>query len=61
MLSPESLVNKLPRGFFMNPLMIKTNPESNSEIATVEAKVGERSKYSINQYFEQFLSLLKKK
>ena len=47
MLSPESLVNKLPRGFFMNPLMIKTNPESNSEIATVEAKVGERSKYSM--------------
>ena len=48
MLSPEILVNKLPIGFFINPLMIKTNPESNSEIATVDAIVGDRSKYSIN-------------
>ena len=48
MLSPESLVNKLPMGFFINPLMIKTKPESNSEIATVDAIVGESSKYSIN-------------
>ena len=44
MLSPESLVNKLPKGFFTKPLIIKINPESNSDIATVDAIAGERSK-----------------
>ena len=44
MLSPESLVNKLPIGFFIKPLIIKINPESNSDIATVDAIAGDRSK-----------------
>ena len=50
MLSPESLVNKLPKGFLTKPLMININPESSSDIATVEAIAGDKSKYSINPW-----------
>ena len=50
MFSPESLVNMLPNGFLIKPLMISTNPESSSDIATVEAIAGDKSKYSINPW-----------
>ena len=48
MFSHESLVNRLPKGFLIKPLMISTNPDSSSDIATVEARAGDKSKYSIN-------------
>ena len=48
MLSPESLVNKLPKGFLIKLLMINIDPESSSDIATVDARAGDKPKYSIN-------------
>ena len=48
MFSPENLVNMLPNGFLIKPLMISTNPESSSDTATVDAIAGDKSKYSIN-------------
>ena len=50
MFSPESLVNKLPKGFLTKPLMININPESSSDIATVDARAGDKPKYSINPW-----------
>ena len=50
MFSPESLVNIFPKGFLIKPLMISINPDNSSDIATVEASIGDRLKYSINPW-----------
>ena len=50
MLSPDSLVSIFPKGFLIKPLMINTNPDNSSDKATVDANIGDRSKYSINPW-----------
>ena len=50
MLSPDSLVSVFPKGFLIKPLIINTNPVNNSDIATVDANIGGRAKYSINPW-----------
>ena len=44
MFSPDSLVSIFPKGFLIKPLIINTNPVNNSDIATVDAKLGDRAK-----------------
>ena len=48
MFSPDNLVSIFPIGFLIKPLTINTNPDSNSDKATVEASIGDKPKYSIN-------------
>ena len=49
-LSPDSLVSIFPKGFLIKPLIINTNPVNSSDKATVDANIGDRSKYSINPW-----------